>query len=379
MHRLSIQRPAAAGLLVIVCTILLRAQECSPASGPQQLSPATESATSDNASVAAATAADDTNSDNTADVSSSAPEFDTIEYIGLADKPEAWKPRASVVVRGEIRQSDGEQVAIIESDGSPRTIPSPQVVGIRPKWRTASAADAHQLFVERNYQAVTTAVPQALKSNLVQWQQRLLIAELVHATVALGKPREAGLYFLSLAKSNPPHLLYADMPLCWTVCEPDQHLQSEAQKWLSSSDESARLLGASWLLFGEYSAPAKQALAQLQTSTHSAISQIATLQGWRLTSPPQTMTQLERWLEYRDQLIPPLQLGPTEFLADRLMRIGQDDLALGQWLRIASQHSDRPFRAHQALLSASRVLKRLGREQEVQRLEAWIEKLAAQE
>lgn len=65
----------------------------------------------------------------------------------------------------------------------------------------------------------------------------------------------------------------------------------------------------------------------------------AASQGWRLTLPPQTMSNLAGWLEQRDKLIPPLQLGPTEFIADRLMRIGQTDLAVGQWMRIASQHA----------------------------------------
>ncbi len=301
--------------------------------------------------------------------------YDIVEVINPADKPDAWHPPVTLQLQGEVKQFDGERLALLESDGSPRTIPSQYVLRIEPQWRNESAAAAHQLFVERKYQAVVKAVPQALQDNLAQWQQRLLIAELVQSATALGNPRVAGNYFLSLAKSNPPHLLYADMPLCWTVSEPDQALREESQKWLLEEAESARLLGASWLLFGEQSSEAKQALSQLQTSQNSAIANMAALQGWRLVPPPQTMSALPGWLEFRDQLLPPLQIGPTEFIADRLMRIGQPDLAIGQWLRIASQHGDRPHRAAQALQSAATQLQRLERNEEAQRLMEWIDRL----
>jgi hypothetical protein len=303
------------------------------------------------------------------------PAADRVAYVGLTDKVDPWNPPAAVVLTGEVKQLDGDRLAMLESDGSPRTVPSAQIVSIEPQWRTAAAAAAHTQFVERKYKAVVAAVPTALKSDLVQWQQRLLIAELVQSVEALGEPRLAGIYFLSLAKSNPPHLLYAAMPLCWTVAQPDEALKAEAHKWLLDENEAAQLLGASWLLLDDPGSQAKQVLGQLRSSKNSAIAQLATLQGWRLTPPPQTMSELTRWLEYRDRLIPPLQLGPTEFIADRLMRIGRGDLALGQWMRIASGHTDHPHRCALALKAAAAQLQRAGRAEEAQSLEAWIDSL----
>ncbi len=279
-------------------------------------------------------------------------------------------------LQGEIKQLDGGRLVMIEAGGAPRTIPSEQIIRVAPFWRNAAAQQVHQQFVEGNTKEVVKGVPEALKSGLVQWQQRLLISELVQSVDALGNPRAAGIYFLSLAKSDPPHFLYADIPLCWGVCEPDAAMREQTQKWLQDDAEAARLIGASWLLFSEQADEAKRALTQLLRSQNSAIAQIAASQGWRLTLPPQTMSNLAGWLEQRDKLIPPLQLGPTEFIADRLMRIGQTDLAVGQWMRIASQHADRPYRALRALQSAAAQLNRSGRDEEAQRLAAWIEKLA---
>lgn len=302
--------------------------------------------------------------------------LDRASYVGLADNRDPWIVPEPVELLGEIKQFDGERLALQQSDGSARTVPSPQIVSLTPHWRTAAAAQAHQLFVERRYADVVTAVPLALKSNLVQWQQRLLIAELVQAVEALGNTRAAGLYFLSLHKSNAPPMLYAAMPLCWTVREADEALLEQAQQWLSDESEAAQLMGASWLLLSDQGSAAKQALAKLLTSQNSAIAQLSRAQGWRLIAPPQTMSELNGWLASRDRLIAPLQLGPTEFIADRLMRIGRHDLAMGQWIRIAHEHADHPHRVLQALQSAHTQLSRMQRPDEAQRLEVWIKTLA---
>ena len=80
-------------------------------------------------------------------------------------------------------------------------------------------------------------------------------------------------------------------------------------------------------------------------------------------------------MDYRDRMLQPLQLGPTEFLADRLQRIGETDLAIGQWMRIATLHADRYDRARRALTAAADSLTRQGRPAEAKKIEAWIDEL----
>lgn len=299
-------------------------------------------------------------------------ELELVEYVGAGRHEDAWSEREVEALRGRVKQFDADKLIMTQPDGSDRTVDSPQISRIVPHWQNDSAQSTHQLLVEKRYQEVTKAVPAALNSNLVRWQQRLLIADLIQAEAALGNQTKAATYFLSLARSQAPPLLYNVMPLCWTSEEPGPELVEAARKWLATTDDNARLLGASWLLFGDESSSATQALKQLQGSQNSAIAQMAIVQSWRLVPPPQTRTELPSWFEFRDHLLPPLQLGPTEFIADRLMRIGEMDLAIGQWMRIAKLHPEQYHRASAALEMASKQLKRAGREEEAQRLEPWI-------
>ncbi len=303
------------------------------------------------------------------------PELDLIEYVGPAERLDAWSERETMVLRGRVKQFDAEKLVMSLPDGSDRTIDSPQISRIVPAWQNEAARSTHQLLGEKKYIEAAKAVPAALNSNLVRWQQRLLIADLVQAVAALGDQPKASDYFLSLANSKAPLLLYSYMPLCWTAQEPSPELTESARKWLTSSDDVARLLGASWLLFGDQQQSAAQALKQLQGSQDSAVAHMAIAQSWRLVPPPQTLASLPKWLEFRDKLIPPLQLGPTELIADRLMRVGETDLAIGQWMRIASMHPEQYHRASAALEMASGQLKRVGREEEAKRLEPWIMQL----
>ncbi len=305
--------------------------------------------------------------------------WDMVELIELTSKHEVWTPPRTLQLLGEIKRFESEQLDLIDRDGSQRTVLSKTVVRVVPRWRTAEASHAHQLYADGKFDELLQAVPAALKSNLVPWQQRILIGELVQTIEGLGKPRVAGAYFLTLAESKPPPMLYASMPLCWTTREPDQVLREWALKWLEKKDDdAARLLGASWLLFTDEQAAAQQALTQLQASSNAVIAQLAVAQGWRRVPPPQTMADLNRWFEFRDKLLPPLQLGPTEFIADRLQRIGQIELARGEWSRIGSQYGDQPLRAQRALGDAAAQLKRLGRDEEAQRFEAWKKELQKQ-
>jgi hypothetical protein len=179
-----------------------------------------------------------------------------------------------------------------------------------------------------------------------------------------------------MASPRLPTILYAEMPLCWTTREVDAALEETAKKWLFSEDEHAQLLGASWLLLGDAGQAAKEILGSLRSSANQNISRLAIAQAWRLVPPPKTMSELQGWMDYRDALRPPLQIGPTEFIADRLMRIGQVDLAIGQWLRIASQHGDRYHRAVPALKTAAQLLQREGQIEEAEKLNEWIAELA---
>lgn len=290
---------------------------------------------------------------------------------------DVWDVLSEDRLEGQIEEFDYKSIRF--NDGQKvRDLPSDRVTAVYPQWRTDEAKQAHQLFSERRYRAAIPKMKVAIAGQIPVWQQRMLIAELIDCVAALGVPHEAGRLFLeSLAPYQPPVMLYAVLPLNWTTDEPDAATRNAAIQWLDGESETAQLLGASWLLLGDKANAAQARLAQLQKSKLAVIAVLAVAQSWRLTPPSTTMEKLVGWLDFRDRQLRPLQIGPTEFLADRLHRIGQADLAVGQWSRIASLHTDRYHRAAAALKAAQRQLQQQERIEEAKRLQAWIEQLQA--
>ncbi len=289
-----------------------------------------------------------------------------------------WNSVSATRMEGIIRDIDDRSIRFQDGDEL-QELPSQRVISVEANWRTEEARAAHSLFTGRRFKEAMPAFEKAINGSLPDWQKSILLAEIVDLYATLGDTREAGRFYVKYLSPQfkPPAMQYAYMPACWTTIEPDERLRSEATKWLADPSEAAQLLGASWLLLGSDAQAAKAKLSQLQKSKNSTIAALAVAQGWRLSTPASTMERLDAWLEYRDRLIQPLQLGPTEFIADRLARIEQADLAIGQWSRIATIHVDRYHRSAYARTEILKLLRQLQRDEEAKRLEAWIEQTQA--
>lgn len=286
-----------------------------------------------------------------------------------------WAPPETVKFDGRIQDFDAKRLSYIDAQGSPHELESNRVERVQMVWANDAARTAHQLFSEHKYRDAAAAIDRAIKSGIPRWQQRILLAELIEAADALGDSKRAGVFFVNLSVASPPAMLYAVIPLCWTTREPDEALKLAAAQWLEEPGELPGLLGASWMLLGKESDKAKRRLTQLQQSETLPISQLASAQLWRLTPPPETKSNLNNWFDFRDSLLLPLQIGPTEFLADRLSRLSLTDLAVGEWTRIATAHGERYYRATRALTAAQQRLQQENRTEEANRLSAWIDQL----
>ncbi len=291
---------------------------------------------------------------------------------------DVWNVPQADRLTGSIEELDDQRIVFIEKENR-REIPSDRVMQVAPVWRTQLAADAHQLFAARRYRDAKDAIAKAVTNNLPRWQQRLLAAEFVDVFAALGEYRLAGGVFLkSLAANKPPAMLLAHMPMNWTSLEPDRLHYEAAVEWLASDDEFAQLLGVSWMLLGPDREAAGAKLAKLQNSRNANIAALANAQSWRLVPPLETTAKLEEWFDFRARLIEPLQIGPTEFIAERCARTGKIDLAIGQWSRIATLHTNQPYRIWNALNAAARILKQHDRAEEAKRFLSWAEEFKAQ-
>ncbi len=304
---------------------------------------------------------------------------DTFLYAAVISKAiDVWNPLPADRLAGNIEELDERRIVFVE-DEKRREIPSDRVTQVDPVWRTQMAADADKLFAARRYREAKDAIAKAVTNDLPRWQQRVLVAEFVDVFAALGEYRLAGgVYLKSLAANQPPAMLLAHMPMNWTSLEADRLHYEAAVEWLASADESAQLLGASWMLLGSDREAARAKLSKLQSSKNAALASLAVAQSWRLVPPLETPAKLAEWFEFRDRLIEPLQIGPTEFIAERCARTGMIDLALGQWSRIATVHSSHSHRAFNALSAAARTLNQRSRSEEAKRFLTWAEEFKPQ-
>ena len=100
---------------------------------------------------------------------------------------------------------------------------------------------ACQLFDQRTYQEFVQLLRETDLAEVPDWQQLLLLGKIVQALDATVGPVAAGRRFLLYA-ATAPAMMYADLPLCWTVAEPGAELSRACLEWIESEDEAARLM-----------------------------------------------------------------------------------------------------------------------------------------
>ncbi len=295
-----------------------------------------------------------------------------------------WDPRELFEDSGIVLEWDDQKIVLIRPGAAKETIiPGDFVVRLEPSWANESGEKIHRLFSERQYQSVIKQGNDAIKSGLPRWQQRVLLAEMIESCSALGKPNIAGTLFVSLAKETPPQLLLATIPLPWgeTAFEDADlsKIQSLSEGWITQDSEAVQLLGAAWLLSGAKRPLAIETLEGLAKKSKSPfVSAYARVQLWRIVPPADVLSdRLPRWLSERDKLLVPMQAGPTMLLAERLQQAGLTNLAIPEWLRIATLHSDRYHLATKAIPKASSALRTAGRNEEADRVQLLLDRYKA--
>lgn len=272
----------------------------------------------------------------------------------LIDSWETWNAHT---IRCRIIRLDAETLDIRDELGTLKKLELNRVIAVRPKWNTPQAAEMDRLFYEGKYAEHAKMAAAVLKVDLPPYQQRLLLAQVVVSANAIGNRVPAGTVFLTLCKNSPPPLLYSVAPLNWVDSQTTRTMETSAETWLAETDEAAQLLGASWLLSGAKRKQATETLEKLTRSPNNMISDLATCQLWRTVpiAPENAATILE-WQNRRDQLLLPLQLGPTELIADRWRSARQPNLAALENLRIAILHRERYDRVRVARIAVEEVL-----------------------
>ncbi len=292
-----------------------------------------------------------------------------------------WDPRQLFEDAGVVLEWDSQRTVLVRSSAkNGTTIPGDFVVRIEPSWANESAEKIHRFFAERQYQAVVTSGKEAINSGLPRWQQRVILAEMIESYSAMGRPNLAGILFVSLAKEDCPQLLLATIPLPWgerSFADADlARIQSLSDGWIVQESDPVQLLGAAWLISGAKRLNAIETLEKLAKNSKSPIiGAYARAQLWRTVPPAEILSdRLPRWLAERDKLLVPMQAGPTMLLAERLQQAGLSNLAIPEWLRIATLHADRYHLATKAISKASAGLRSAGRIDEADRVQAMLDR-----
>jgi hypothetical protein len=290
-----------------------------------------------------------------------------------------WNPAPAITLVGKIQKLNQQVLEIQSTTGQVHKLSNDRIELLEVAWASPAAAAAHARFAQQQYTDALKQNDEILRAGGIPlWQQCVLLSELVESAEAAGKPELAGKLFLLLVQQSPPDYLIATIPLNWTSRELTPPLEKAAREWLAQSDEYAGLLGASWLLLTDQSQAARQRLQRIQASESKLLQRLATMQLWRATPPSETTGEMARWIQARDSLALPLQLGPTEFLAERYSRVDKTDLAIGEWLRIAATYRQHPYRAGLALEQARMRLERDGDKTQAERAAVWLEQLKPQ-
>lgn len=289
-----------------------------------------------------------------------------------------WDALESTQDFGIVLEWNAKEVILVRPDSRNKvSFPGDNVVRIEPAWNEP-LDKVWSLFRDRKYQEVLTQGAEAIKSKAPLWQRRVILSAMIESASASGKSGIAGNLFEYLAPLDPPNLLLASIPLPWTdeLTEGDTGMQPRAEKWIVHDQEAVRLLGAGWLLSGSKRATAIKILEQIaKDSKNPTLSAYARIQLWRIVPPAEIISErLPKWMNERDKLLFPCQAGPTMLLAYRLAQTGQPILAAGEWMRVATLHSERYDLVPKAFAKAIQSLRDADRTEDADRVQSMLQR-----
>jgi hypothetical protein len=288
---------------------------------------------------------------------------------------ERWEPGRSIELRGVLVEWEPSRLVLIRKNAvGPTTFPGDQVIGIEAGWKEDSFAEVHRMFTDHRFAEVISQGQTVLKTpSIPRWQQRLIVAEMVQSACALGQWQVAGKIYNVLAQDTAPLLLRAVIPLPWSdeLLTAGKGLRESASDWIKKSEPEMQLLGASWLIGSDQNGLAIETLRNLANDGSPLVSNYAQAQLWR-TVPPSEIesTHHGKWVAVRDKMAISMQAGPTMLLAHRLDQAGAWELAVAEWLRIASLHGDRYHLSTRAIDRSIAACRAAGAGEEADRIAA---------
>jgi hypothetical protein len=268
-----------------------------------------------------------------------------------------------VIVRGEIVDYTGEVLKIrLKADSAVKVFPASEVLEVetpQTEWQRRGL----QLLAQHDAVHARDELLFALDKEERSWVRRQILAALVRCALHEGDYVQAGTRFLALQKSDPKTRDFKLIPLVWAPQEVTGALREEAQTWLQSSSETAKLMGASFLFEDpKFHVLALATLKDLSTSTDRRLQMLAQAQVWRsrLSSTEISRIELQRWQIRIEWMEPGLRGGPYYLLGRGYLARREYEKGAMALLWIPLVHDDDPLLAARACLRAADALALIG-------------------
>lgn len=268
-------------------------------------------------------------------------------------------------VEGTITDYRGDALVIDLGRGSPKSYASTRVEKIETTWPDGYET-ALEAIKQKDWPRAAQLLTAAARAEKRKWAERVILGELLRVELAAGRWKRAGGLLIALDKSDPTTPAWSLAPLPWFAS--DQVSQADARAWLDRREESARLLGAAWLLSTPSAGAARAELGSLSRSTRPQIALLAECQLWRTRLAQADDRQADRWARRIEALPPALAAGPQHLVAQAYLRQKRyDEAALATLEAPLSGRAPHRLSARGMVLAA-RATQAAGRREEARRL-----------
>lgn len=275
----------------------------------------------------------------------------------------AGKRGGRVAISGEILDYNSQKMTFrVKSPDTIRELKQSQILVFDAQYMT-SHRDAIREIEIGNYEKASLAVKKAINAEARPWVRRELMALAVQCAINLDDWSTAASHYVAMKQSDPYSRHLDIIPLQWTRKERSQIDRNFAIRELTSTNQTAQLIAASWLL--QRNGTEKKAtttLNELLQSPEGHLRYLARCQLWRtrISSDDLTDGEMVRWEKQLRNLPESYWAGPMFLLAQGYTKRVQPDLAAARYLWITVIDPRNANLAREATLNAAQLLESLG-------------------
>lgn len=216
---------------------------------------------------------------------------------------------------------------------------------------------------KREFTKANQSIKQALIAEARPWVRRELMALAVEASLNSGNWSTAASQYVAMKQSDSASRNLDLIPLQWASENLSDEDRLFAVRELTSSDITAQLIAASWLLeVTDWQKKAEKVLSELLYAPDSEVRNLARCQLWRIRLASENFSDgdLVRWEKQLHKLPDSYWAGPMFLLGQGYASKVQLDLAAARflWLTVIDSRNSRLTR--KATLRAAKLLESLG-------------------